>query len=63
MTRYRVTVRGTDVELRGYIDGGDTLAKFAGALIPPFGNDPMVVASAAEDDYNPFTVRTDGMGR
>lgn len=56
MTRYRVTVRGTSVELRGYIDGNDTLTEFASALVQTFGRDPMVVASPVEDDYNPFKV-------
>lgn len=47
--RYRVTLRGEDIEIRGYatIDGLKQLS----------GPDKlyMVVASPAEDDYDPFS--------
>lgn len=57
MTRYRVTVRGTDIELRGYIDGDKKLIEFASALSAQMDSqDPMVVSSPAEDDYDPFRV-------
>jgi hypothetical protein len=52
MTRYRVTVRGDHVELRGYIDVErmESLTVFSEAM-RGFG---IVVASVAEDDYDPF---------
>jgi hypothetical protein len=54
--RFRITVRGDGVELRGYLDVGDqrdapSLAQFAEDM-KPYG---LVVASVADDDYNPFT--------
>lgn len=52
MTRFRVTVRGTDVELRGYIDGTATL-RLASQQLEGIG---LVIASPAEDDYNPFQI-------
>jgi len=58
MSRYRITVRGTGIELRGYIDGGvDRLNQFAQALAtmdPGRPQDPMIAASPVEDDYDPF---------
>ena len=54
MTRVRITVRGDDprVELRGYMDVEDfeRLGQFSD-LMKPYG---IVVASFAEDDYDPF---------
>ena len=53
MTRYRITVRGDNIELRGYIDADEDhghLVQLANA-VERFG---VVVASKAEDDYNPF---------
>lgn len=57
MTRYRITVRGMGVELRGYTDTNldedqPTLADFAKAM-EPFG---VVVASVADPSYNPFEI-------
>jgi hypothetical protein len=51
--RFRITVRGEGVELRGYIDdvGDYTLRHFSQA-VKPFG---LVMASAADEDYDPFT--------
>ena len=54
-TRFRITIRGLGVELRGYMDQGidedqPTLEELAEAM-KPFG---VVVASEAERDYNPF---------
>jgi hypothetical protein len=54
--RVRITIRGdapARVELRGFIDIEDmqVLGEFSEAL-KPYG---LVIASAAEDDYNPFT--------
>jgi hypothetical protein len=54
MSRFKITVRGTDprVELRGYIDVErmESLTVFSEAM-RGFG---IVVASIAEDDYDPF---------
>jgi hypothetical protein len=52
MTRFRATVRGTDIELRGYIDGLATLRVTAKTL-EGIG---LVIASPAEDDFNPFAI-------
>jgi hypothetical protein len=51
--RLRITVRGTDTELRGYIDIDDDMERlkaFAAAM-EPFG---LVLASEADEDYDPF---------
>ena len=49
--RFRITVRGEGVELRGYLDAdGEALGKFAHKM-EPYG---VVLASIAADDYNPF---------
>jgi len=53
--RFRITVRGDDIELRGYIDGEVELRRFAAALADEFGTNPMIAYSPADDDYNPFT--------
>lgn len=52
--RFRITVRGEGVELRGYIDsavgdGSAALNRFAEHMKPN-----VVVASPAEGDYDPF---------
>ena len=54
--RYRITVRGEGVELRGYVEFEDryalsTLGDFANDM-KPYG---IVVASIVDNDYNPFT--------
>lgn len=57
--RYRITLRRSDdrpngpdtVELRGYMDDTDNMVALADAL-QPLGI--LVVASPAEDDYDPF---------
>lgn len=50
--RFKITIRGNGVELRGYIDGEHAdLNAFAGAVKPW-----MVVASPAADDFNPFGI-------
>lgn len=56
MSRYRVSMRGTNVDLRGYIEGQEKLHQIAGALDKyiPESYDPMIIASLAADDYNPF---------
>lgn len=50
--RHRITVRGTDLELRGYIDGEATL-RVTSKVMEGIG---LVIASPAEDDYNPFAI-------
>jgi hypothetical protein len=50
MTRFKVTVRGDGVELRGYVD--NYLPGIA-RVMEPYG---VVVASEASDDYNPFGI-------
>ena len=52
MTRYRITIRGDDAELRGYMDGNRASLTKLSMMTKPFGL--VVVASEAEDDYNPF---------
>jgi hypothetical protein len=47
--RFRVTVRGERIELRGYVDPG-VLAALSSAT----EGLAMVIASPAEDDYDPF---------
>lgn len=49
--RYRITVRGEGVELRGYVDGTIERLESLSYLMKPFG---IVVASEADDDYDPF---------
>jgi hypothetical protein len=51
--RWRITVRNDGTELRGYLEAetGEVLEAFAAAM-EPFG---IVLASPADDDYNPFT--------
>jgi hypothetical protein len=49
--RYRITVRGDGVELRGFMDAEPKdFYAFAEAM-EPYG---LVVGSPADDDYNPF---------
>ena len=51
--RYRITVRGDHVELRGWLDGHEhDLGEYA-KFMAPYG---VVVASPAPDDYDPFKV-------
>lgn len=53
--RYRVTVRGTDLELQGHIENQEKLFEFCQALVSGMKDplDPLVIASPAEDD--PFS--------
>jgi hypothetical protein len=51
--RFRITIRNTDVELRGYIDVDDLGGLYGfSAAMDGVGT---VVASPAAEDYNPFT--------
>jgi len=50
MTRFRVTIRGDETELRGYA----TIEALTALTAPP-GEQPYVIAvSPTDDDYNPF---------
>lgn len=51
MTRFKVTVRDADIELRGYIDGAHVLRDVADRMKPT-----PVIASAAQDNYSPFLI-------
>lgn len=49
--RHRITVRADNVELRGYFDGEhESLQEFADNMAPV----GMVIASVADDHWNPF---------
>lgn len=50
MSRFRITIRGTDTELRGYA----TIEALAALTAPPGEQPYVVVASPADDDYEPF---------
>lgn len=50
--RYRVTLRGNGTELRGYATA-DALAQLSTHIHPETA---VVVASPADDDYDPFKV-------
>jgi len=53
--RFRITVRGEHMELRGYIDAeheGDLDLMDLAEAMKPFG---LVIASVADENYNPFT--------
>lgn len=52
MGRHKITIRGTDLELRGYIDGDATL-RVTAKVMEGIG---LVIASPAEDDYDPFGI-------
>lgn len=56
MTRFRLTVRGTGIELRGWVDEAQRLGDLSVALaaIGPDEQDPMIVASTVPDDWTPF---------
>lgn len=56
---YRITVRGTGIELRGWIDGDERVRKFAGALVTMNPDDPMVdpmLVVSPDPDPEPRTV-------
>lgn len=55
--RYRVTVRGSEMELRGVVKNNDALLDLAEMLrsgVNVKTSDPAIIASPAEDDFNPF---------
>lgn len=54
--KLRITVRGANIELRGYLDGDhETLNKIM-ADLDAFGreHDTLIIFSTAPDDYAPF---------
>ncbi len=54
MARFRMTVRGTGIELRGWVEE-EHLVAFANALAKGMSpHDPMIVYSPVDPDYNPF---------
>lgn len=50
MTRFRITVRGDGTEIRGYA----TMEALASLTSPPGEQPYMVIASPADDDFDPF---------
>lgn len=48
--RYRVTLLGEHLELRGYVDGQDRLRQL-GRSVDQFG---VIIASQQDIDFNPF---------
>jgi hypothetical protein len=54
--RHKITVRGTDIELRGYLDGEANLRLLAQQM-EGIG---LVIASPAEDDFDPFAISQPG---
>lgn len=52
MSRFRITIRGTDTELRGYA----TIEALAALTAPPGEQPYVVVASPADDDFDPFAI-------
>lgn len=55
MTRFRITVRADEptLELRGYTDLPPAVLNSMADALKPYG---VVVASIAEDDYDPFDI-------
>lgn len=60
MTRYRVTVRGVGMELRGFVTAASysTLERLAAQMHPA-----AVMASPADPDYDPFSIPDDAVWR
>lgn len=50
MPRFRLTIRGEGIEVRGYT----TIEGLAAMTAPPGEQPYIVMASVAEDDYDPF---------
>ena len=50
--RYRVTLRGEGTELRGYVSDNPTHLMNLAAAVEPLAL--LVIASPADDDYDPF---------
>lgn len=48
--KYRITARGTDIELRGVVDGDINIALLADAM----DGLALVIASPVENDFDPF---------
>lgn len=56
--RYRITLRGVGVELRGYVDEQANMEAIAKA-VDPLGL--LVLASPMPDDFDPFTLETEAL--
>lgn len=57
--RYKITVRGDNIELRGYIDGDEALRQFSNALDPNYqskGIDAIIILTPVDEHYNPFAL-------
>jgi len=52
VSRFRVTIRGDGTEIRGYA----TIEAMASLTSPPGEQPYMVIASPAEDDFDPFAI-------
>lgn len=50
--RFRTTVRGEGVEMRGYMDGDMSSLQDLAEYVKPYGW--MLIASPADADYDPF---------
>jgi hypothetical protein len=50
--RFRLTLRGEDVEMRGYLDGPVEMLYELAAAVKPYG---ILVASPAPEGYDPFS--------
>ena len=56
MTRFRITVRGDGIELRGFVDA-DTLNQVERLFADDLEESgAVIIASPAAADYNPFEV-------
>lgn len=51
--RFRITVRGDGVELRGYVER-DSLNQVERLFADDLQEDATLIVSRADDDYNPF---------
>jgi hypothetical protein len=54
--RFRITIRGEGIELRGYVDGDPEDLDALARMCDPW----LVVASVAPDDYDPFAISDPG---
>ena len=52
MTRFRITIRGEGIELRGYVDGDMSELEMLAGFAAPW----QVLASLAPDDFDPFRI-------
>jgi hypothetical protein len=59
--KLRLTVRGSNIELRGYLSGEQADLNKIMSDLDEFGrqHDTLIIFSVANDDYDPFIGRTD----